>query len=244
MTGAAPVALVTQATLYAGPGAVTALRRAGYRVVCQDDGFVDEQRRAEFAAAHPGVLASPHKSPYRAVSSALREYGRLDLVVSNDVYPAKYQPVTELDPAELRPAAEALLVTPAALVAKVAAVMRRQGCGHIVLITSAAPERPEPGFSVYSSLRAGASAFARAAARELAPHGITVHAIAPNFLASEQYYPHARWGTAEGRAELREMLPAGRLGTAEEIGELIVFLAGGSADFTTGEVIRFTGGWP
>ncbi|MEU9863468.1 SDR family oxidoreductase [Streptomyces sp. NPDC047971] len=237
------VAVVTHATRYAGPGSVDGLRKAGYTVLCHDEDFLDEAARTAFEEGRDGAVACDAKTPAGAVGQAVKRYGRLDLVVSNDVYPARYLPVDQADPAELRRAAEALLVAPAGVIAKAAAHMKRRGGGHIVLMTSAAPLRPESGFAVYSSLRAGASAYARAAARELAPHGVTVHAVAPNFLESETYYPEELWGTEEGRERLRGLLPAGRLGTAREIGDLVVFLGSGSADFLTGDVINFTGGW-
>ncbi|MFF7180202.1 SDR family oxidoreductase [Streptomyces sp. NPDC008121] len=237
------VAVVTHATRYAGPGSVEALRKAGYTVLCHDESFLDEAARASFEDGRDGAVASSARTATGAVGQAVKRYGRLDLVVSNDVHPARYLPVEQADPAELRRAAEALLVTPVAVLAKAAAHMKRRGSGHIVLMTSAAPLRPEAGFSTYSSLRAGASAYARAAARELAPHGVTVHAVAPNFLESETYYPPELWETDEGRERLRDLLPAGRLGTAEEIGDLVVFLGSGSADFLTGDVLHFTGGW-
>lgn len=239
-----PVGVVTHATRYAGPGSVEALRAAGYTVLCHDESFSDSAARAGFEHDRAGAVACDARTPAGAVSQAVKRYGRLDAVISNDVYPARYLPVDQADPAELRRAADALLVTPAAVITKASAVMKRQGSGHIVVLTSAAPERPETGFSVYSSLRAGASAYARAAARELAPHGVSVHAIAPNFLQSETYYPPELWETQEAREKLRELLPAGRLATAGEIGALVVFLVSGSADFLTGDVLQFTGGWP
>ncbi|MFC7310687.1 SDR family oxidoreductase [Streptomyces monticola] len=238
------VAVVTNAGRYAGPGAVPALLKAGFTVLCHDEDFADETRRAAFESAHPGAVACKHRTPGRTITQAVREHGRIDLLVSNDTYPLHYRPVDESDTGDLRQAAESLLVTPIDLVARAAEHMKRQGSGHIVLITSAAPDAAQPGFAVYSSLRAGASAFAQAAARELAPYKITVHAIAPNFLESELYYPEEIWDTDEGRDRLKALVPAGRLGTKQEIGELIVFLSGCSACFLTGDVIKFTGGWP
>ena len=238
------VVVVTHATPYAGPGAVPALGAAGFTVVCHDGSFTADEARAKFEAGHESaVVACPARTPSGAVTWAIRRYGRLDAVISNDVYPGKYLPVEQADVTELRAAAEALLVAPVAVVAKAAAQMKRQGHGRIVLVTSAAPVRPEHGFSYYSSLRAAASAFARAAARELAAQHVTVNAVAPNFLESETYYPEEAWGTEDGQERLRGLLPIGRLGTAREIGNLIVFLTSGRADFVTGEVVGFTGGW-
>lgn len=229
------IAVVTNASRYAGPGTVEVLRSRGYTVVCHDD----------VVAQPPGAdHEQRHRTASGAIAHAIKHHGRLDLLVSNDVYPLQYLQLEACEAADLRRAVDALLVTPVSLVSRAAAEMKRQRRGYIVLITSAAPSRPEPGFSIYSAVRAGASAFAQAAARELAPHGITVNAIAPNFLESELYYPSEYWSTEAGRAKLAQQVPVGRLGTSAELGALIAFLAGGSADFITGEVIKFAGGWP
>jgi 3-oxoacyl-[acyl-carrier protein] reductase len=240
----ARVAVVTNATAYAGPGAVGGLLKAGYTVVCHDPSFSDGQRRTEYENEYHGAVVLEQQSPERAVTHAVRQHGRLDVLVSNDVHPLQHLPVEQCEASDVRGAAEALLIGPVALVARAAGRMKRQGSGRIIMITSAAPLKSEPGFSIYSCVRAGASAFAQAAARELAPHGVTVNAIAPNFLESEQYYPDALWRTEAGADRLARLVPVGRLGTGPELGELVVFLAGEAAAFITGQVVRFTGGWP
>lgn len=238
------VAIVTNATAYAGPGSVSGLLEAGYRVLAHDASFDSEAARQAFAQQHPAAVAYPSKAASGVVAHAVKQWGQLDALVCNDVLPLQYLPVEELEAGEIRRAADALVTTPMTLTARAAVEMKRRGGGAIVLITSAAPSRPEPGFSIYSSLRAAASAFAQAAARELAPHRISVNAIAPNFLESELYYPAALWGTADGRAKLERLLPMGRLGTGRELGALVVFLASGAAGFVTGEIVKFAGGWP
>lgn len=238
------VAIVTNVTAYGGPGSAGGLLEAGYRVLCHDASFEDEAARRAFEQRHPAASAYPSKSVNGVVGHAIKQWGRLDALVCNDVLPLQYLPVEALEAGEIRRAADALVTTPMTLTARAAVEMKRTGGGAIVLITSAAPSRPEPGFSIYSSLRAAASAFAQAAARELAPHRITVNAIAPNFLESELYYPAALWGTPEGSAKLERLLPMGRLGTERELGALVAFLASGAAGFVTGEVVKFAGGWP
>ncbi len=238
------VAIVTNATAYAGPGAVAALLAVGYRVVAHDPAFEAEPARRQFEDQHPGASAYPAKAASGVVAHAVKQLGRLDALVCNDVLPLQYLPVEALEAGDIRRATDALLTTPMTLTARAATEMKRGGGGAIVLVTSAAPCRPEPGFSIYGSLRAAASSFAQAAARELAPHRIAVNAIAPNFLESELYYPAAVWATPEGKAKLERLLPMGRLGTASELGALVVFLTSGAAGFVTGEVIKFAGGWP
>ncbi len=72
-----------------------------------------------------------------------------------------------------------------------------------------------------------------------------MNAVCPNYLYSEMYYPRARFvDDPKGSCEIARLVPAGRLGRPEEIGELIAFLASGKSRFTTGQAIHFTGGWP
>jgi NAD(P)-dependent dehydrogenase (short-subunit alcohol dehydrogenase family) len=238
------VALITHVTQYAGPGALSALLEAKFTVMCHDKTFLDEEKRTFFEMQYPNVFTSYDENPGVLVENTIKRCGRIDLFVSNDFYPLRYIKIDESSAADIREAAEALLVWPFCLLGKVAAKMKQQEKGYIVLVTSAASERPKTGFSIYSSVRAGASALAQAAACELAAHHITVNAIAPNFLESEAYYPPELWKTEKGKDELLKSVPMGRLGRPDEIGALIVFLASGKADFITGEVINFTGGWP
>jgi 3-oxoacyl-[acyl-carrier protein] reductase len=93
--------------------------------------------------------------------------------------------------------------------------------------------------------RAGANALVRSLSLELAPHGIPVNAIAPNYLYSETYFPRARFiDDAAGRNFVRQVVPAGRLARPEEVGELARYLATMQGTFLTGAVIDFSGGWP
>jgi NAD(P)-dependent dehydrogenase (short-subunit alcohol dehydrogenase family) len=80
---------------------------------------------------------------------------------------------------------------------------------------------------------------------ELAPSGIPVNAIAPNYLYGEAYFPKAKFiDNPIGKNFIREVVPAGRLGEPEEIGELITYLANMKGSFHIGKVIKFAGGWP
>lgn len=82
-------------------------------------------------------------------------------------------------------------------------------------------------------------------AREAASFGIQVNVVAPNYLYSELYYPRARFiDNLKGRELIADIVPMGRLGTQDEVGELVAFLASGRSSFVTGQVIYFTGGWP
>jgi NAD(P)-dependent dehydrogenase (short-subunit alcohol dehydrogenase family) len=169
----------------------------------------------------------------------------LDAVVSNDVYPITPRPIGEIEPGNLRDTFEAVFMFPVQLAQRLLPAMKARGRGSFVFITSARPLRPEQGFAVPTSIRAATTTFALAMAREVASAGIQVNVVAPNYLYSEMYYPRARFiDDPAGRDLIAGIVPMGRLGTPEEIGELVAFLASGRSQFVTGQVIHFTGGWP
>lgn len=238
-------ALVSNVTQYAGPGAVTALVRQGVRVVCHDASFVESAARDTFRETHAGVECLASQEPDALVAELKGRALGIDVVVSNDVYPITQQAIGEIDPADLRDTFEAVFMFPVQLAQLLLPGMKARGGGSFVFVTSARPLRPEHGFAVPTSIRAGTTAFALALAREAASFGIQVNVVAPNYLYSEMYYPRDRFiEDRAGREHIASVVPMGRLGTPEEIGELVAFLASGRSSFVTGQVIYFTGGWP
>jgi NAD(P)-dependent dehydrogenase (short-subunit alcohol dehydrogenase family) len=239
------IALVTNALAFAGPPAVDALIAAGFIVVAHDRAFADAATRDSWCAAHPTATTTAIDDPAALVAHAWSMHGRLDAVVSNDVYPAIHGPIADADLADLTATFDRLVAFPFALARALAPRLRDQGRGNLVFITSARTELPMPGGAIPDIARAGANALVRSLAIELAPHGIAVNAIAPNFLYSEAYFPRARYiDDPAGREWVRRVVPAGRLGEPAEIGALVRYLATLEGSFHTGSIIPFTGGWP
>jgi 3-oxoacyl-[acyl-carrier protein] reductase len=121
-------------------------------------------------------------------------------------------------------------------------VMVRQRAGRIINIASVAAYRGGGlvGNALYGMTKAGVIALTKGLARELAPHGVTVNVLAPALTDT----PLVRDAlTPEVLARIKSRIPAGRLGAAQDIADLITFLASARASFVTGAVIDIDGGY-
>ncbi|MBD3235190.1 MAG: 3-oxoacyl-[acyl-carrier-protein] reductase [Candidatus Eisenbacteria bacterium] len=119
-----------------------------------------------------------------------------------------------------------------------AKVMMRQRAGKIVNVASITGLIGNPGQANYSASKAGVVALTKTVAKELAPRGINVNAVAPGFIATEM--------TAEmsekAQAAFLEQIPLRRAGTPEDVAEVVCFLASAAADYITGECLVVDGG--
>jgi NAD(P)-dependent dehydrogenase (short-subunit alcohol dehydrogenase family) len=239
------LALVTHVTHYAGPGAARALAD-GYRVVCHDGSFVDSSARQAFSETNPGYVALAEQDPTRLVDAALQHGDVLSTIVSNDYVarPRDELTVAETDEDEFRQMLETLTVFPYSLLRSAIAVMRASGGGSVIFITSSGAKRPIAHKPIYSVARAATTALVEAAAKRLSRENILLYAIGPTFFENETYFSRAEW---ENDAALRDRvdreMPLGRLGTQDELGALIAFLASGCAAPTVGQFFAFTGAY-
>ena len=237
--------LITHVKHYAGPGTLPVLLRDKVYPICHDASFEDVDTARAFEKQYPGTMALGAQTPEALVSELNQRQVDIDAVVSNDVYPNTPCPIEEVTIETLRDSFEALLMFPFRLTQLLLPAMKQKKNGCFVFVTSARYLQPEFGFSVATSIRAGTTAFALALAKEVAPFGIQVNVLAPNYLYSEAYYPRSRFiDDPKGREEIAAIVPVGRLGEPEEAGELVAFLVSGRSKFMTGEVLNFTGGWP
>lgn len=238
-------ALVTNATQYAGEPAVKALLADGYRVLAQDTHFAHQSSANEFATQYPGVLCTAIQDPVALVTAAKQTLGDIRVLISNDAYPAVHTPVAEGDVDALRATLEAVVVYPYRLMQAIIPQLKTQSKANIVWITSCRTALPLLGGAIPDAARAAANAMVKSLSIELAPFGIPVNAIGPNYLYSEAYFPKAKFiDDPVGRDFIEQVVPAGRLGKPEELGELLLYLANMQGCFHTGSMIPFAGGWP
>jgi 3-oxoacyl-[acyl-carrier protein] reductase len=117
-------------------------------------------------------------------------------------------------------------------------VMIRQRYGRIVNLSSVVGQTGNVGQSVYAATKAGILGFTKSMARELAPRGITVNAVAPGFIETEMTASLA----PQHQEEFLRAIPLGRFGRSEEVAQLVGFLVGSEAAYITGQVIGVNGG--
>ncbi|WP_088240401.1 3-oxoacyl-[acyl-carrier-protein] reductase [Calothrix rhizosoleniae] len=115
-------------------------------------------------------------------------------------------------------------------------IMLKQRSGRIVNIASVAGQMGNPGQANYSAAKAGVIGFTKTVAKELAPRGITVNAVAPGFIATDM--------TEDIKSEeILQFIPLGRYGQPEEVAGMVRFLAADTAAaYITGQVFNVDGG--
>ena len=116
--------------------------------------------------------------------------------------------------------------------------MMKQRYGRIINITSVVGASGNAGQANYAAAKAGVAGLTRALARELGSRQITVNCVAPGFIATDmtEVLPEAQ------KAALLQQIPAGRLGTPEEVAHAVAFLASPLAGYVTGTELHVNGG--
>jgi len=116
--------------------------------------------------------------------------------------------------------------------------MMKKKNGRIISIASVVGAMGNAGQTNYSAAKAGIMGFTKSLAREVGPRGITVNAIAPGFIKTDMTDALPE----EQKEFLANQIPLGRLGTAYEIAESVLFLAGDSGAYITAQTLHVNGG--
>jgi 3-oxoacyl-[acyl-carrier protein] reductase len=115
---------------------------------------------------------------------------------------------------------------------------RKSGC--LINVSSIAGRNGGgPGAAAYAAAKGGMLTYTKALAKELAPHGIRVNGVAPGVILTPY---HERYSSPDLLQRFVANIPMGRAGTAEEVADVIVFLASPAARYITGETVEVNGG--
>jgi 3-oxoacyl-[acyl-carrier protein] reductase len=173
-----------------------------------------------------------------AVAQVLDRTGRIDILVNNAGFTGGSLTVEQLDPAEWRRIIDVNLTGVFEVSRQVVPVMRRGGCGRIVNMASLAGKEGSPNLSAYSAAKAGVIAFTKSLGKELAETNIRVNSIAPAAVETDILQQMA---PAFVDAMIAKS-PMKRLGTVQEVAELVIWLCSDACSFSTGAVFDLSGG--
>jgi NAD(P)-dependent dehydrogenase (short-subunit alcohol dehydrogenase family) len=240
------VALVTDASFYAGPHLARKLAAKNHDLVLGDapPELVEELVAMGAAVeAVPGVrnIAKPESSD-QLVAAALARFGRIDsaTAASGRVVTGRFLK-SSID--DLHAVVKGCLEAPYHFLRAVVPVMVEQGDGQVLLMTSAAGARTTPGAPLYSAARAGATMLAKNVAAEVARTGVQVNVVGTNFMDFPEFLRANGVTDAESRAAVEAQVPMRRLGTLDEFAAFCMPFVDGTSGFTTGQFVAYAGGW-
>lgn len=237
------VAIVTGAAQGIGRAIAAGLSAEGARIV-----VADIRGAEEAAAAFPGgvgltVDVSSEPDVQRLADETLSQCGSIDVLVNNAGLYASLamRPFTEIPLAEWRQVMDVNVASMFLTCRAVVPVMREQGGGNIVNISSGTPFRGVPFLLHYVTSKGAIVAFTRALAKEVGKDGVLVNCVAPGFTMSAGVEEHPevieklRDVSVAARTLQRDQLP-------EDVVGAVVYLSGPGSSFVTGQTIVIDGG--
>lgn len=184
------------------------------------------------------VDVTEEKEVQNAVEKLIKKYGRIDFLVNNAGITSKYS-FSEIPLDVWRKTIEVNLTGAFLCCRKVVPHMVKRKEGRIVFVSSASSLTGSGGGAHYASSKGAVNSLVRALSRELAPYNILVNAVAPRNIQAgtlQDIY------SEKELAGLLKKIPLGRMGTGEEVADVVVFLCSALSTYITGQIIIVDGG--
>lgn len=248
------VVLVTAASKGLGKAAALEFAREGAKVVmCARSDVLDaasHEIRAETGAEILAIKADVTQQTDidRVVNKTLEKFGQLDILIVNCGGP-RPGGFLDLKPEDWEAACTLTLMSAVRLCYTVVPHMAARGSGSIVTTQSYSVKQPIDNLILSNSLRLAVIGLMKSLANELGPKGIRVNSINPAWTWTERVEQlmndrAARAGTSaeEQAAGITKAVPLGRMGTVDEFGKAIAWLASPAASFIHGHALMFDGG--
>lgn len=238
------VALVTGAGRGIGRAIAIALAKNGATVIVNYNGsresaeaVVAEIEQAGGRAEAMQCNVADFASSEELVKTVLEKYKRVDILVNNAGV-TRDNLIMRMSEEDYDAVLDTNLKGAFNMIRHLSRSMARQRSGKIINISSVSGVLGNAGQSNYSASKAGLIGLTKSVARELASRGINVNAVAPGFIDTDM----TRNMTEDAKKAMNSMIPMGKMGSAENIADLVLFLAGEHSDYITGQVICVDGG--
>jgi 3-oxoacyl-[acyl-carrier protein] reductase len=239
------VALVTGGSRGLGSAIAVRLGRDGLAVAVNDCHGGAQALEVVAAIRDDGGVAdafaadvTDERQVAELVGSVTGGLGPVDVLVVNATGPQPEAPLAEVAWEDHLAQLAFFVKSPVLLGSAVLPGMRAKRSGRIVHIDSEVVDRPPPGRSAYATAKSAQIGLTRSWARELAPFGITVNTVAPGFIPVERHADVP----AEITSAYLASVPAGRMGTTEDVAHAVSFFASETAGFITGQRVVVDGG--
>jgi len=234
------VVVVTGGTRGVGRGVAEMFLGAGaHVVVCARHAPDAPPGRDGAVASFVAADVRRHEEAAAVIGAAVERHGRLDVLVNN----AGGSPsvaAADMSPNFLTSVVSLNLFGPFFCAQAANAVMQGQGEGGCILnISSVSALRPSPGAAAYAAAKAGLLSLTRTLAVEWAPK-VRVNCVVAGLLRTDTGAEH--YGGEEGMRAVAATVPLGRLGTAEDVGGVCLFLASPLAGYVSGAAVEAHGG--
>lgn len=239
------VALVTGASRGLGAAIAVELAACGARVAVNYFGspqkaqhVVEQIRRADGTAAAFKADVRDEREVATLVGAVQKQFGPIDILVINATGPQPFIRIEDLDWRGCLDQLEFFVKSPLLLVKAVVGSMKERRSGRIINIGSEVFERGVPEFSNYVSAKGAQLGLTRSWAMELAPWQITVNLVAPGWIPTERHVNDPQ----EAKDAYAAAVPLRHMGSPEDVGAAVAYLASDRARFVTGQKLTVNGG--
>ncbi|MDX6641433.1 MAG: 3-oxoacyl-[acyl-carrier protein] reductase [Solirubrobacteraceae bacterium] len=202
------------------------------------------QRTADTAAAIGATAFAWDTTDLEAAPRLLRDVeaqlGPIDVLVTNTGGPPSGPDPLGFSPEQWEEAYRSLVLGPMALIERVVPAMRRRGWGRILNVASTTVHEPVPALMLSNSHRAAMLAAFKTVSSEVAADGVTLNTVLPGRISTDRLV--SLYGSAEAAEEVGRQVPAGRLGTVQEMAAAAAFLVSDRASYITGQWLAVDGG--
>ena len=241
---AGKVALVTGAGRGIGRAVARRLSGDGALVLVNYNGsleraleVVEEIRSAGGQGEALGCDVSDYEACGRLVEDVIARYGHVDILVNNAGI-TRDNLILRMSEEEYDRVLDVNLKGAFNTIRHLSRFFLKQRSGKIINVSSVSGIMGNPGQANYAASKAGLIGLTKSVARELAGKGICANAVAPGYVETEM----TQALTDKAKDALKQMIPMNRMGKAENVADLVAFLAGSGSDYITGQVICVDGG--